>query len=121
MSLPSSAIKMYGIKNCDTVKKARAWLNVHGIACDFIDFKKSPPSEDEVARWCHALGVNEVLNRRGTTWKKLAANEQSNADSARGAIAVMVANPSAIRRPIIETGSDFLVGFDPAAYQSRFF
>ena len=111
---------MYGIKNCETVKKARAWLDLHGIDYDFVDFKKTPPSADEIARWCHALGVNAVLNRRGTTWKKLAANVQNSADSALGAMAIMVAHPSAIKRPIVETRSDYLIGFDEAIYQSRF-
>ena len=113
-------MKVYGIKNCDTVKKARAWLDLHGIAYEFVDFKKTPPSVDDISRWCRALGVNVVLNRRGTTWKKLAASEQNSADSATGAIAILVAYPSAIKRPIIETGSDFLIGFDEAAYQAKF-
>lgn len=113
-------MKVYGIKNCDTVKKARAWLDLHGIAYEFVDFKKTPPSADDISRWCRALGVNVVLNRRGTTWKKLAASVQNSADSAPGAIAIMIAYPSAIKRPIIETGSDFLIGFDEAAYQAQF-
>lgn len=113
-------MKVFGIKNCDTVKKARAWLELHGIAYEFVDFKKSPPSAEEISRWCHALGVNLVLNRRGTTWKKLDPIEQSRADSAQGAIAIMVAYPSAIKRPIIDTGSDYLIGFDEVAYQSKF-
>lgn len=113
-------MKMYGIKNCDTVKKARAWLDLHRISYEFIDFKKTPPSTDEIARWCNALGVNVVLNRRGTTWKKLAENEQNTTNSEAGAIAVMAAHPSAIKRPIIETGSDCLIGFDEASYQAQF-
>jgi arsenate reductase (glutaredoxin) len=113
-------MKVYGIKNCDTVKKARAWLDLHGIAYEFVDFKKTPPSADDISRWCRALGVNVVLNRRGTTWKKLAASVQNSADSAPGAIAILVAYPSAIKRPIIETGSDFLIGFDEVAYQAQF-
>jgi arsenate reductase (glutaredoxin) len=113
-------ITMYGIKNCDTVKKARAWLDGHGIAYDFVDFKKTPPSADEIARWCEALGANVVLNRRGTTWKKLTESEQTSAESVTGAIAIMVAHASAIKRPVIETGSEFLIGFDEAAYLSHF-
>lgn len=120
MNKSAPAIKMYGIKNCDTVKKARSWLDLHGIAYDFVDFKKSPPNADQVALWRNTLGVNSVLNRRGATWKKLTASEQSSADSTQGAIAIMVTHPSAIKRPIIETGSDFLIGFDEAAYQSQF-
>ena len=113
-------MKVYGIKNCDTVKKARAWLDGHVIDYEFVDFKKTPPSMGQVARWCDALGVNVVLNRRGTTWKKLTASAQSNADSFQGAIAAMVGHSSAIKRPVIETGSEILIGFDEGAYQSHF-
>lgn len=116
----ATTMKMYGIKNCDTVKKARAWLDLHEIAYEFIDFKTTSPNADEIARWCHALGVNVVLNRRGTTWKKLTASEQNSADSELGAIAIMVTYPSAIKRPVIESGSDFLIGFDEATYQAQF-
>ena len=112
-------MKMYGIKNCDTVKKARAWLDLHNVDYEFIDFKKTPPSEGEIARWCHALGMNVVLNRRGTTWKNLTASERNSADSESGTIAILVAHPSAIKRPIIETGSEILIGFDEAAYQTQ--
>jgi arsenate reductase (glutaredoxin) len=113
-------MKVYGIKNCDTVKKARAWLDGHGIAYDFVDFKKSPPTADQIARWCNALGVDSVLNRRGTTWKKITASEQSKADSTQGAIAVMLVHTSAIKRPVIETDSEFLIGFDEAIYRVQF-
>ncbi len=113
-------MKVYGIKNCDTVKKARTWLDHHGIDYTFVDFKKTPPSADEIAIWCDALGANVVLNRRGTTWKKLTASEQSNADSKPGAIAIMASHPSAIKRPVIEIGAEFLIGFDEAVYQSHF-
>lgn len=107
MATISGLVKMYGIKNCDTVKKARAWLDLHGIAYEFVDFKKTPPSADDISRWCRTLGVNEVLNRRGTTWKKLSTIEQATADSESGAIAIVAAHPSAIKRPVIETESDF--------------
>lgn len=113
-------MKVYGIKNCDTVKKARIWLDTHGIAYAFVDFKKTPPTTDEIARWCDALGLNVVLNRRGTAWKKLPESEQARADTVQGAIALMVAHPSAIKRPVIETGSKFLIGFDEEEYQAQF-
>jgi arsenate reductase (glutaredoxin) len=119
-SFQERSMKVYGIKNCDTVKKARAWLDSNGIVYEFVDLKKTPPTTDEIARWCDALGVNVVLNRRGTTWKKLTDSEQASADSIRGAIALMVAHPSAIKRPVIEIGSKFLIGFDNEAYQAQF-
>ncbi len=112
-------MKVYGIKNCDTVKKARAWLDLHGITYEFVDFKKSPPSAEEISRWCRALGVNVLLNRRGTTWKKLTTNERTSAESIPGAIALMVAHPSAIKRPVIETGSKLLIGLDKEEYQAQ--
>lgn len=113
-------MKVYGIKNCDTVKKARAWLDLHGIAYEFVDLKRTPPSAEEIARWCDALGKTVVLNRRGTTWKKLSASDQNSADSTQGAIAIMATHPSAIKRLIIETGSNYLIGFDETAYQAQF-
>lgn len=113
-------MKVYGIKNCDTVKKARAWLDAQDIDYEFVDFKKSPPNAAEISRWCDALGTNVVLNRRGTTWKKLSLKEQDSADSTRGAIAIMVAHPSAIKRPVIKTESGYVVGFDEAAYRAHF-
>ena len=66
-------IKVYGITNCETVKKARAWLDGKRIAYEFVDFKKTPPDREQVARWCSALGADAVVNRRGTTWRKLDA------------------------------------------------
>ena len=113
-------MKVYGIKNCDTVKKARTWLDAHGIVYEFVDFKKTSPTADEIARWCNALGVNVVLNRRGTTWKKLPESEQARADTVQGAIALMVAHTSAIKRPVVEIGSKFLIGFDKEEYQAQF-
>jgi arsenate reductase (glutaredoxin) len=113
-------MKLYGIKNCDTVKKSRAWLDAHGIAYEFVDFNKTPPTTDEIARWCDALGVNVVLNRRGTTWKKLTDNERASAAFIEGVIALMVAHPSAIKRPVIEIGPTFLIGFDDGAYRVQF-
>lgn len=113
-------MKVYGIKNCDTVKKARAWLDDHGIEYEFVDFKKTPPSAEEIVRWCDALGVEKVLNRRGTTWKKFSESEQARADTFHGTIALLVAHPSAIKRPVVEIGSDYLVGFDEGAYQVQF-
>ena len=96
-------MKMYGIKNCDTVKKARAWLDLHEIAYEFIDFKTTSPNADEIARWCHALGVNVVLNRRGTTWKKLTASEQSSADSELGAIAIILFSSVTPLREVLQS------------------
>jgi arsenate reductase (glutaredoxin) len=112
-------IRMYGIPNCDTVKKARAWLAAARLEYTFVDFKKTPPDAALVARWCKALGVETLVNRRGTTWRGLDAATQARAATAAGAVAVLVANPSAIRRPVIESGATLLAGFDAAAYAER--
>ena len=109
-------IRVYGIANCTTVKKARAWLDSRGIAYMFVDFKKTPPTREQLARWCAALGVDVVVNRRGTTWRSLDAAEQARAEAEPGAIAVLLAHPSAIKRPVIEHGGSFLIGFDEARY-----
>ncbi len=113
-------MKVYGIKNCDAVKKARAWLDTHGIAYEFVDFKKTPPSVAEISRWCDAVGAEKVLNRRGTTWKKFSAIEQTEAETVDGAIALMAAHSSAIKRPVIEVGPRIVVGFDEAKFLSTF-
>lgn len=113
-------IKVYGITNCSTVKKARAWLDARGISYQFIDFKKTPPNRAEVAHWCSKLGAAVVVNARGTTWRKLDAGTQSRAATQAGAIALLVEYPSAIKRPIVETGADLLIGFDEEIYEKRF-
>jgi arsenate reductase (glutaredoxin) len=118
-SLPASpkiVIKLYGISNCDTVKKARAWLDSHDVGYEFVDFKKSPPSSAQVNRWCDALGVDAVVNRRGTTWRELEPDMQARAETQAGAVALLVAHPSAIKRPVVETGTQVLIGFDEARY-----
>jgi Spx/MgsR family transcriptional regulator len=111
-------IKVYGIVNCDTVKKARAWLDAKGIAYEFVDFKKTPPDAALVGRWCEALGSHAVVNRRGTTWRKLDPGTQAGTD--KDAVAVLVKHPSAIKRPVIESGVDLLIGFDADLYAQRF-
>lgn len=109
-------IKLYGITNCSTVKKARAWLEAREIPYTFVDFKKTPPDEKQVAHWAKVLGADAVVNRRGTTWRKLDAATQTRADTAAGAVAVLVEHPSAIKRPVIENGKELLIGFDEAQY-----
>lgn len=109
-------ITLYGIRSCDTVKKARAWLDAAGIAYAFVDFKQTPPDAEQVTRWCAALGVDAVLNRRGTTWRQLDAATQASAATAEGAVQLLVAHPSAIKRPVIESGATLFIGFDAAQY-----
>ena len=110
-------ISVYGIPNCDTVKKARAWLDAKGVAYIFHDFKKEGADPARLRDWVAAKGWETVLNRRGTTFRKLdpAATAELDADKAA---ALMQAHPSAIKRPVVEHPRGLLVGFDPAEWDS---
>jgi arsenate reductase (glutaredoxin) len=112
-------IKLYGISNCETVKKARAWLDAKRIRYEFVDFKKTAPSAAQVKQWIDVLGAENVVNRRGTTWRKLDPAMQARADTEAGAVTVLVEHPSAIKRPVIEAGNDLLIGFDAETYAGR--
>lgn len=108
-------IDFYGIPNCDTVKKARAWLDGRGIAYTFHDYKKEGANAALVAGWVAAKGVDTVLNRRGTTFRKLSDAERAQADG--DPVALMVAQPSLIKRPVVVHSGGVLVGFDPAEWE----
>lgn len=108
-------LTLYGIPNCDTVKKARAWLDQHGVAYAFHDYKKAGVDEAKLHGWVEAEGWEKVLNRQGTTFRKLPDEQREGLDADK-AIAVMMANPSAIKRPIVEGDGVVLVGFDPAKW-----
>lgn len=103
-------IEVYGIPNCDTVKKARSWLDGRGVAYTFHDYKKEGASADRLAAWIDGAGLDRVLNRARTTFRKLPDAEKADLDSAK-AIALMVANPSMIKRPVVEHPGGVLVGF----------
>ncbi len=103
-------IDVYGIKNCDTVKKARDWLDASGIAYRFHDFKQEGLDAQTAARWIGALGRDVVINKRGTTWRKLSPEQQDLADDAAAA-ALVSAQPSLVKRPVFDTGSALFVGF----------
>ena len=109
-------VQFYGIPNCDTVKKARLWLEAQGIDYAFHDYKRQGADPARLAAWVEAKGVDTVLNRRGTTFRKL-----SDADKARAAsdpVALMVEQPSLIKRPVVEYPGGLLVGFDPAEWSA---
>ena len=112
-------IKVYGIANCDTVKKARAWLDERGIDYEFVDFKKTPPPRELLEQWCAAFGWEAVLNRRGTTWRLLPPAAQAKVKDEKSAIALMLDKPSIIKRPIVEEGRLRLIGFDEAEYVKK--
>ena len=103
-------ITLYGIPNCDTVKKARVWLDAQGIAYAFHDYKKAGADPAKLAQWCDAAGWDKVLNRAGTTFRKLPDADRADLNQQR-AVAIMVNNPSCIKRPIVEHPGGLLVGF----------
>ena len=111
------AIKLYGIPNCDTVKKARAWLDGQGVAYDFHDYKKAGVTPAKVKAWCKVLGWETVLNRAGTTFRKLPDDAKAGLDQAK-AVALMVEQPSMIKRPIVEHTGGLLIGFKEAEWEA---
>lgn len=110
---------VYGIPNCDTVKKARTWLADHGIAFEFVDYKKVGADPASVAGWIETAGLDKVLNRAGTTFRKLPDDVKADL-SAGKAIALMVEHPSTIKRPIVEYPGGLLVGFKPDEWAKAF-
>jgi arsenate reductase len=110
---------LYGIKNCDTMKKARAWLDDHGVEYTFHDYKASGIDREHLEKWCKALGWETVLNKAGTTFKKLPDADKENITE-RKAIALMISQPSMIKRPMLEHGKQVLAGFKPDVYKTLF-
>ena len=111
-------ITIYGIKNCDTMKKARAWLDGHGVAYDFHDYKTAGIARDKLEQWSDAVGWEILLNRAGTTFRKLPDNEREDLNE-RKALALMLAQPSMIKRPVLDLGGKLLVGFKPDIYEKE--
>ena len=105
-------IQMYGIPNCDTIRKARAHLAERGVAYTFHDYKKDGVPTEELARWIARLGWEPLLNRRGPTWRKLDPAQQASVTDAASALAVMNEQSSVIKRPVLVRGDTVLVGFD---------
>jgi arsenate reductase len=108
-------VTIYGIKNCDTMKKARAWLDDAGIAYGFHDYKTAGIAADVLQGWARAVGWETLLNRAGTTFRKLADADKARLDPAR-AIALMRAQPSLIKRPVLDVDGALTVGFSPDTY-----
>ena len=109
-------IAIYGIKNCDTMKKARAWLDGRGLAYDFHDYKSAGIDKRRLEQWVERLGWETVLNRAGTTFRKLPDADKENLN-AKKAIALMLAQPSMIKRPILEADGIMMAGFRAADYE----
>lgn len=110
---------IYGIKNCDTMKKARAWLDTHGVAYHFHDYKTEGIDKEHLARWSKAATWETLLNRAGTTFRKLPDADKEGITEKK-ALALMLAQPSMIKRPVLEVGGKILVGFKPEIYAAAF-
>lgn len=122
-NMNKSAITLYGIRNCDTVKKAREWMTGQGVEYQFHDFKLLGVPVPQIDRWLATVGWERLLNRQGPTWRKLDEATRASVVDAQGARAVMLANPSVIKRPVVEWGntasSPVTVGFKPDLWSGQ--
>ena len=109
---------IYGIKNCDTMKKARAWLDARGVAYDFHDYKTAGIAKEKLKGWSDKLGWETLLNRAGTTFRKLPDADREGLTEKK-ALALMLAQPSMIKRPVLEAGGKLVVGFKPEIYEKE--
>lgn len=111
---------LYGISNCDTVKKARTWLSEHGVEHSFHDFKKQGVPQSGIDRWLGAVGWETLINRKGTAWRGLDEAARAAVVDAASARAVAIASPSVIKRPVVEWGDGSVtVGFSPERFEQR--
>jgi arsenate reductase len=113
------ANKIYGIKNCDTMKKAFNWLDAHGVVYEFIDYKKADVAAAHLPDWNRRAGWKTLLNTRGLMWKKLSEEQRADVDETK-ALALMAEYPSLIKRPVADNGKSLLVGFDSERYNAEF-
>ena len=111
--------RLYGIKNCDTVRKARKWFESEGIDYTFHDFRADGLDEKDLRNWVKAAGWEVLLNKRSTSWKQLSDKDRETVDEAK-AITLMLANPTLIKRPVLTRGKSVHVGFKPAEYEKLF-
>ncbi len=113
---PIPAVTLYGIRNCDTMKKARAWLDANGVAYAFHDYKQQGIDRVRLEAWVSSLGWGTLLNRSGTTFRKLPEAHRSDLTESK-AIALMLDQPSMIKRPVLDLGGRLVVGFEPEEYE----
>ena len=118
MNQTTTACRIYGIKNCDTMKKAFAWCEEHHVTYEFHDYKKLGVPRERLVEWCRTLGWKSLLNTKGPTWRKLTPEQQAVTTQSQ-AVAVMMEHSSVIRRPVVESSDgQILVGFDPTTFDS---
>ena len=110
---------IYGIAKCDTIRKTRKWLDAHHIAYDFVDLREQLPSPSKLSLWLDCVGVEQLVNRRSTTWRNLADAERKALESG-DAQRVLLAHPTLIKRPLLELGNEIVVGFSADHYQQQF-
>lgn len=115
----SSRPVVYGIKNCDTMKKAFAWLEANGVDYEFVDYKKAGVMATQLAGWAGRAGWQTLLNTRGLMWRKLTEDERRDVDEAK-ALALMRRYPALVKRPVLDTGKTLQIGFDPTIYERLF-
>lgn len=115
---PSAQPTLFGIKNCDTMKKAMNWLTENGIAYEFVDYKKAGVAAANLPDWAARAGWQKLLNTRGLMWKKLTEEERSGVDEAK-ALQLMAQYPALIKRPVLDLGSELMVGFTPESYAEK--
>jgi Spx/MgsR family transcriptional regulator len=115
----AKTVTIYGIKNCDTMKKARAWLDGHGVAYAFHDYKSAGIERSQLEGWASKVGWETLLNRAGTTFRKLPDKDKEGLTEKR-AVALMMAQPSMIKRPVVDVAGQLLVGFKPEHYAEAF-
>lgn len=113
----AAAVTIYGIRNCDTMKKARAWLDGRGVVYTFHDYKAAGIDRGRLESWARAVGWEALLNRAGTTFRKLPEADRQGLDEAK-AIALMLGQPSMIRRPVLDADGKLIVGFRPETYEN---
>ncbi|PRD44153.1 ArsC family reductase [Sphingobacterium haloxyli] len=113
------ALQVYGIKNCNTVKKALTWLDENKIAYTFHDYKKEPATLQQLEAWENEISWEALVNKKGTTWRKLSPEEQTTVVDADSANQVLLKNNSMIKRPLIESSKGIILGFDEEEYQAK--
>jgi transcriptional regulator, Spx/MgsR family len=111
------AVTLYGIKTCDSVKKAQNWLKQNNITAEFIDFKQTPPTEEQITQWCNSAGWEKLLNKQSKTFRELSPTEKTITDEAQ-AVALMLTYPLLIKRPVLISQHQILIGFSELAYNA---